>query len=67
MPQPENSGSPSRIRTCDTLINSQLRYRCAIGEYVKVPLIKSTARTKPRNPFAVFKYKDSLAPVQVLI
>lgn len=67
MPRPENSGSPSRIRTCDTLINSQLRYRCAIGEYVKVPLVQSTAHAKPRNPFAVFKYKDSLAPVQVLI
>ena len=40
MPRPENSGSPSRIRTCDTLINSQLRYRCAIGEYVKVPLVQ---------------------------
>lgn len=30
----ENSGSPGRIRTCDTLINSQLRYHCATGEYV---------------------------------
>ena len=28
------SGSPGRIRTCDTLINSQLRYHCATGEYV---------------------------------
>lgn len=30
----ESSGSPGRIRTCDTLINSQLRYHCATGEYV---------------------------------
>ena len=28
----EVSGSPGRIRTCDTLINSQLRYHCATGE-----------------------------------
>ena len=28
------SGSPGRIRTCDTLINSQLRYHCATGELV---------------------------------
>ena len=27
-------GSPGRIRTCDTLINSQLRYHCATGELV---------------------------------
>lgn len=27
-------GSPGRIRTCDTLINSQLRYHCATGECV---------------------------------
>ena len=26
------SGSPGRIRTYDTLINSQLRYHCATGE-----------------------------------
>ena len=26
-------GSPGRIRTCDTLINSQLRYHCATGEW----------------------------------
>lgn len=30
----KNSGSPGRIRTCDTLINSQLRYHCATGELV---------------------------------
>ena len=30
----EIPGSPGRIRTCDTLINSQLRYHCATGEYV---------------------------------
>ncbi len=30
----ENPGSPGRIRTCDTLINSQLRYHCATGELV---------------------------------
>ncbi len=30
----EFTGSPGRIRTCDTLINSQLRYHCATGEYV---------------------------------
>lgn len=28
----EASGSPGRVRTCDTLINSQLRYHCATGE-----------------------------------
>lgn len=28
----ETPGSPGRIRTCDTLINSQLRYHCATGE-----------------------------------
>ncbi len=28
------TGSPGRIRTCDTLINSQLRYHCATGELV---------------------------------
>ena len=28
----EIPGSPGRIRTCDTLINSQLRYHCATGE-----------------------------------
>ena len=27
-------GSPGRIRTCDTLINSQLRYHCATGEFL---------------------------------
>lgn len=30
----ETPGSPGRIRTCDTLINSQLRYHCATGELV---------------------------------
>lgn len=30
----EIPGSPGRIRTCDTLINSQLRYHCATGELV---------------------------------
>lgn len=30
------SGSPGRIRTYDTLINSQLRYHCATGEYAEV-------------------------------
>ena len=29
------SGSPGRIRTYDTLINSQLRYHCATGESVR--------------------------------
>jgi hypothetical protein len=28
-------GSPGKIRTCDQLINSQLRYRCATGEQGK--------------------------------
>ena len=32
----EVSGSPGRIRTYDTLINSQLRYHCATGEWVRV-------------------------------
>ena len=31
------SGSPGRIRTCDTLINSQLRYHCATGECCHAP------------------------------
>lgn len=30
----ETPGSPGRVRTCDTLINSQLRYHCATGELV---------------------------------
>ena len=32
------SGSPGRIRTCDTLINSQLRYHCATGECCHAPV-----------------------------
>ena len=32
------SGSPGRIRTCDTLINSQLRYHCATGECCHAPM-----------------------------
>ena len=31
-------GSPGRIRTCDTLINSQLRYHCATGECCHAPV-----------------------------
>ena len=30
----EFSGSPGRVRTYDTLINSQLRYHCATGEFL---------------------------------
>ena len=36
----EFSGSPGRVRTYDTLINSQLRYHCATGECVTAPLRK---------------------------
>ena len=34
------SGSPGRVRTYDTLINSQLRYHCATGEYVTASVRK---------------------------
>lgn len=41
----EVSGSPGRVRTCDTLINSQLRYHCATGEFsTREVIIRITPR-----------------------
>ena len=43
------SGSPGRIRTYDTLINSQLRYHCATGECVRARK-KYTEVAEKRKP-----------------
>ena len=46
-----SSGSPGRIRTYDTLINSQLRYHCATGECVCARSKYTDARPERKGEF----------------
>ena len=46
-----SSGSPGRIRTYDTLINSQLRYHCATGECVRARSKYTDARPERKGEF----------------
>ena len=54
----EVSGSPGRVRTCDTLINSQLRYHCATGEFSTREVI---IRITPRDATLILNFFSFLA------